>query len=81
MTDREMMENMLMLEKGACDLFMHGAIESSSTNVHQTFMTSLNASLQMQDQIYGKMQQKGWYPTDQAPQSKISGVKQKFCQC
>lgn len=79
MDDRELMENMLMLEKGACDLFMHGAIESSSTNVHQTFITSLNTSLQMQEQIYGKMQQKGWYPTEQVPAGKISSVKQKFC--
>lgn len=81
MDDRELMENMLMLEKGACDLFMHGAIESPSTNVHQTFISSLNASLQMQEQIYGKMEQKGWYNTEQAPQSKLSSVKQKFVSC
>lgn len=78
MNDRELMENLLNLEKGACDLFMHGTIESSNTDVHQTFTTSLNSSLQMQDQIYTKMQQKGWYPTDQANQSKVATVKQKF---
>lgn len=78
MDDRELMENMLMLEKGACDLFMHGSIESSSANVHQTFVTSLNAAMQMQSQIYDKMQQKGWYPTEQVQQSKITTVKQKF---
>ena len=39
MNDREIMENMLLLEKGACDLFMHGTIESASTDVHQTFNT------------------------------------------
>lgn len=78
MDDKELMQNMLMLEKGACDLFMHGTIESSSTNVHQTFSTSLNAALQMQDQIYGKMMAKGWYPTEQVEQCKINEVKQMY---
>ncbi len=78
MNDRDLMQNLLNLEKGACDLFMHGAIESSSTDVRQTFSTSLNSGLQMQDQIYNKMQQKGWYPTEQVQQNKIESVKQKF---
>ena len=30
MNDRDLMENMLLLETGVCDLYMHGAIESSS---------------------------------------------------
>ena len=81
MTDRDYMENMLLLEKGACDLFMHGTIESASTDVHQTFNTSLNAALQLQDQIYTKMAQKGWYPMEQAPQSKINEVKNQFAGC
>ena len=31
--DRNVMENLLLLEKGACDLYMHGAIEASDQNV------------------------------------------------
>ncbi|MBQ7505500.1 MAG: spore coat protein [Ruminococcus sp.] len=78
MDDRNLMENMLLLEKGACDLFMHGAIESSTQNVHQTFNNSLNDSLKLQDDIYLKMQAKGWYPTEQVDQSKLNTVKNKF---
>lgn len=37
MNDRDIMENLLLTTKGVCDLFMHGAIESSTDNVHQTF--------------------------------------------
>ena len=80
MTDKELMENILMLEKGVCDLFMHGTIESPSDNVHKAFNRALNDSLATQDEIYTKMQQKGWYPTEQAEQSKIDSVKQKFTQ-
>lgn len=78
MDDRNIMENILMLEKGVCDLYMHGTIESSSPNVHQSFSNSLNTSLDMQKQIYDKMQAKGWYSTEQAEQTKLNSVKQQF---
>ncbi len=78
MDDRNLMENILLLEKGVCDLYMHGTIESSTQNVHQAFNSALNESLCMQDTIYGKMSAKGWYPAEQADQSKINAAKQKF---
>lgn len=78
MDDRNLMENMLMLEKGVCDLYMHGAIESSTQNVHKTFSDSLNQSLKLQEDIYEKMQAKGWYQTEQAEQNKLNTLKQKF---
>ncbi len=82
MSDKSLMEDIILLEKGGCDLYMHGAIESSTDNVHQAFNTALNDSLCMQDTIYDKMAAKGWYPTEQADQNKINSVKQKFCsQC
>lgn len=78
MDDKHLMENILLLEKGVCDLFMHGTIESSTDNVHQAFSTALNDALNMQDTIYDKMAAKGWYPTEQVDQTKITTVKQRF---
>lgn len=79
MDDKNLMENILLLEKGVCDLYMHGAIESAGTdNVHQTFCTALTQSLSMQDKLYDQMSAKGWYPTEQVEQTKITNVKQKF---
>ncbi|MBR3737403.1 MAG: spore coat protein, partial [Eubacterium sp.] len=63
---------------GVCDLYMHGAIESSTQNINQTFKTALNESLTMQDDIYKKMESKGWYQTEQAQQDKIDTLKQKY---
>ncbi|HCA05222.1 MAG TPA: spore coat protein [Ruminococcaceae bacterium] len=80
MDDRSLMENMLMLEKGACDLFMHGSIEASSQDVKQAFNSSLTQALDMQSQIYSKMQAKGWYPSQEVEQTKINEVKMKFSQ-
>jgi len=72
------MENILLTTKGACDLYLHGAIESATANVHQTFSTALNDALCMQDDIYKQMAQRGWYAAEEAPQQKIDQVKQKF---
>ncbi len=78
MDDKNIMENILLTTKGVCDLYMHGAIESNTEKVNQTFKTALNDSLCMQDNIYKAMSAKGWYPTETVPQQKIDQVKQKY---
>ena len=78
MEDRVIMDNILSTTKGACDLLMHGTIESSTPDVHSAFQTSLNDSLCLQSEIYAKMAQKGWYPTQQVEKQKIDDAKQKF---
>ena len=78
MDDKTLMKNILLLEKGVCDLYLHGTIEASTANVNKAFMTALNDSLTMQDEIYQQMSAKGWYKTEQAEQDKIDTLKQKF---
>ena len=39
--DQKIMEDLLLTTKGVCDLYLHGAIESDTPNVHQTFDLSL----------------------------------------
>lgn len=78
MDDRCIMENLLLTTKGVCDLYLHGTIESSTANVHQTFDQALNDSLCMQDDIYKKMSAKGWYSTEQAQAEKIAKVKNQY---
>lgn len=78
MNDRDLLEDILLTVKGACDLYMHGTIESPTPNVHNAFHTALCDSLKMQDDIYKKMAAKGWYPTEQAEQQKIDKVKQTY---
>ena len=80
MNDQQIMENILLTTKGACDLYMHGAIESSTQNIHQTFDGALGESLDMQNRIYSLMAAKGWYPSQQADAQQISQVRMKFAQ-
>ena len=77
MNDKEIMEDLLNTAKGVCDLYMHGTIESATTNVHQAFGDALNEALCMQNGIYQQMSDKGWYPAQQAQSQQISQLRQK----
>ena len=78
MNDQTLMENLLNTIKGLCDLYMHATIESSTQNVHEVFAKALCDTLQLQEEIYQAMSQKGWYQTQEAPQQQITQLKNKF---
>ena len=78
MDDKCIMENLLLTTKGAIDLYMHGAVESSTANIRQAFSSAFDEALSMGDTIYQQMTAKGWYQTDAAPQQKLQQMKQKF---
>ena len=78
MNDQSIMENLLLTTKGVCDLYMHGTVESATQNVHQAFDTALCDSLNMQEDIYKKMSDKGWYQNTPADAQQVAQVKQKY---
>ena len=78
MDDKCIMEGLLLDAKSVCDLYMHGAIESSTANVRQTFANAFDDALSMGDSIYQQMTAKGWYQIENAPQQKQQQLKQKF---
>ena len=78
MNDEKIMENLLLTAKGACDLYLHGTIESANQNVHTAFNDALHQSLCMQDGIYQQMAAQGWYPSEQATQQQLDKVRNKF---
>lgn len=80
MQDRDLMESELLVIKGVCDLYMHGALESTTAEVHEAFQCALEKSLNIQNKLYNLMAEKGWYQTDCAEQQKINSAKQKFGQ-
>ena len=78
MDDKCIMENLLLTTKGVIDLYMHGAIESSTANIHQAFSSAFDDTLNMQDNIYKQMASKGWYQIENAPQQQVQQTKQKY---
>lgn len=78
MTDKEIMEGILLTTKGVCDLYLHGSVESATPKVHDAFSTALNDALCMQNGIYTAMQGRGWYPAQTAQPQSIQQVRQKY---
>lgn len=78
MDDKLIMDNLLTSVKSVCDLMLHGSIESATPDVHTAFTKGLNDTLCMQNEIYNKMAQKGWYPAETAEKQKIEAAKQQF---
>lgn len=73
-----MMENLLAVLKNQIDLFSHGAIESCTAGVHNTFFDSLGKALAQQNAVYNAMAQMGWYPASAATAAQIGKVKKKY---
>ena len=78
MDEKCTIQNLLLTTKGACDLYLHGTIESSTGEVHQVFDSALNQCLNMQESIYQEMMQKGWYQQQQVEKEKLVKVKNQF---
>ena len=78
MDDKQIMANILTSVKSCCDLMMHGTIESATPKVHDVFKQTLDCKLKMQNDVYNKMAQMGWYPSQQADQTQIQQVKTKY---
>ncbi len=78
MDERNIMENILLTTKGVCDLYLHGTIESTTQNVRNAFKNALTGALDMQEDIYREMSDKGWYSPQQAQSQQVQQFKQKF---
>ena len=78
MEDRDLMENELLVVKGVCDLYLHGAIESCTAEVHDAFQCALEETLNIQNKLYNLMSEKGWYKTETADQNKINTTKGQY---
>ena len=78
MEDKDLMEKELVNAKSSCDLYMHGAVESTTAEAHTAFKEALNTSLDIQNKIYNLMAERGWYSTDLAEQNKINQLRQKY---
>lgn len=77
MNDKELFEDLLNTLKGACDLYMHGTIESATPNVNSAFNQTLFETLEMQNSVYNTMKNCGWYAVQNVDSNKISQAKTK----
>ena len=71
MNDKLIMENILLLLKGTCEVYVHGSQEASNKKVHEILKESLREILKMQYQVYTKMTECGWYQITNIKSSEI----------
>ncbi len=61
MNDQLLMDNMLLLLKSTVEVYVHGSLESSTKSVHNVLKNGLDEIIKMQDELYKKMTECGWY--------------------
>lgn len=60
--------------KGLVGIMMHGSIESEGEKINKTFIESLTKILELQQRLYLKMKESGFYKTEMISDSKIKKV-------
>lgn len=73
MNDQILMDEMLLLLKSTVEVYVHGSLESSTKNVHNALKSNLDETIKMQDDLYSKMTECGWY---QIPNVETKVIKQ-----
>lgn len=61
MKDKLVMENILLLLKETCEVYVHGTQEASTKQIHDVLKEGLDELLKMQFEAYLKMTECGWY--------------------
>ena len=78
MDDKIIMNTALTLTKNACDIMMHGAIESNNKKVKKTFSDSLDQFINMQGEIFSEMESAGLYNIENVPETKLTKARGKY---
>lgn len=78
MKDKIVMENILLLLKGTCEVYVHGTQEASNKQVHDVLYNCLDEILKMQFEVYTEMTKCGWYKIENIKNSEITKTIQKL---
>lgn len=77
-SDKDMTTDVLSSQKHLTDGYNSYANEASCLTVKNTLMSILDEEHKIGHDVFELMNQRGWYPTEAAPQDKITQAKQKF---
>lgn len=78
MNDQILMDNMLLLLKSTVEVFVHGSLESSTKAVHNALKNGLDEIIKLQDELYRKMTEYGWYQISTVETKKIKQTIKKL---
>lgn len=78
MNDQERVTDMILSEKKMSTNYNIFASECVDDQLRNEYLNILNKSHQTQTALFKAAQSKGWYTVEQAPQSKITEIYNKF---
>lgn len=61
MNDQILMDNYLLILKSTVEVYVHGTLESSNSDVRENLKECLDDTMKMQADTYDKMTKFGWY--------------------
>ncbi len=78
--DKEILEMLLSLSKSLIKLYCDASIESSNKKVSSVMSDGLNKTLGLQQELYGQMNEDGFYQVQNVNQSEITKTLNKLTQ-
>lgn len=77
--DRDFIEDMLSSEKALSKFYTVATTECGTPTTRTTMKNVLNCALDMQEEVYQTMANRGWYSPDEAETEKVNQAKTQFC--
>lgn len=75
LTDREMIQLCLELEKGRCRCISNTLVETSHSELREVYQQCFDNAINNQYRLYDIMKEKGWYKTEVATTKQIGNVQ------
>ena len=78
MNDQLLMDNYLLVLKSTVEVYVHGTLESSNSDVREHLKSCLDSIMSMQADTYDKMVEHGWYQVNNVEETKIQETIMKL---
>ena len=79
MTDKLIMENYLLVLKSTIEVYVHGTLESSNSDIRNILKSGLDETIKHQARTYDEMTKYGWYKINNIKISDINQTLNKVC--
>lgn len=80
MSDKLLYETMLLILKSNMEVYTHGTLESSNSSVREAIKYGLTTTLKLQEDLYNKMTECGWYKVQNIDSKTIKQTYKKLTQ-
>ena len=79
MGDREMATDLLHTQKQTTADYNANANECAHPEIKSVFLDLLQSEQSIGHDLFCAMQNRGWYPTEEAPEEKKTAIRNQFC--